>query len=284
MKNSSAATVIEFDVDAIRAKEQTVSAQTDFEILDRLRERFEVLDEMARAVKSGGVRAMIVSGPPGVGKSHGIEQVLARDDILTKLAGRKPKFEIIKGALSPIGLYAKLHEYSDQGNVLVFDDADNIFFDDTSLNLLKAALDSSKSRWINWNSDSRLLRANDIPNRFEFKGSVIFITNLNFAHIRSKKLKDHLAALESRCHVINLDMDTDREKFLRICQAIDQGMLADYEFTEQQQREIVDFVRLNLNDLKEISLRTVLKTADLYKAFPNNWISKAKSTVMKRRS
>ena len=33
---------------------------------------------MTKAVKKGSVRAMIVSGPPGVGKSHGVEQVLDR--------------------------------------------------------------------------------------------------------------------------------------------------------------------------------------------------------------
>ena len=40
---------------------------TDEEIMARLAERFEILDNMTRAVKSGDVNAMIVSGPPGVG-------------------------------------------------------------------------------------------------------------------------------------------------------------------------------------------------------------------------
>ena len=52
------------------------SVESDDEIKQRLRERFEILMDMTRAVKRGDVRAMIVTGPPGVGKSFGIEEVL----------------------------------------------------------------------------------------------------------------------------------------------------------------------------------------------------------------
>jgi hypothetical protein len=226
---------------------------------------------------------MIVSGPPGVGKSYGVEAVLQKQDLFNTLSSKKPKFEVVKGALSAIGLYAKLYEFSEAGNVLVFDDADNIFFDDTSLNILKAALDTSTRRFINWNTDSRLLRSEGIPDRYEFKGSVIFISNIKFSHVRSKKLRDHLAALESRCHYIDLEMDTQREKLLRIKQVISANeMLAKYEFTDQASEELISFIFTNKDKLRELSLRTVLKTADLRKAFPNSWKAMATTTLMRR--
>jgi hypothetical protein len=278
---SKGTTVLEFDTDAIKRREKEVARETDEQILERLQERFEILDEMTKAVKSGDVRAMIVSGPPGVGKSHGVETVLQKADIFNTLAERKPKYEVVKGAMSAIGLYAKLYEFSDVGNVVVFDDCDSILMEDLSLNILKGALDSSERRFISWNTDSRLLRSEGIPDRFEFKGAAIFITNIKFEHVRSKKLRDHLDALESRCHYIDLQMDTQREKILRIKQIVP-TMLARYEFEQCVQDELVEFVETNQDKLRELSLRMVLKLADLRKACPRNWTAMAKTTCMKR--
>ena len=282
-KPSKGAVVLEFDTDAIARREREVAQETDEEIYTRLAERFDILTEMTKAVKSGNVRAMIVSGPPGVGKSFGVEAVLQKDDLFNKLAERKPKFEVVKGAMSAIGLYAKLYEFSERGNVVVFDDCDSVLLDDLSLNILKGALDSSERRFISWNTDSRLLRSEGIPDRFEFKGAAIFITNIKFEHVRSKKLKDHLDALESRCHYIDLQMDTTREKILRIKQVVrDAGMLDRYEFDTVVKDELIQFVEDNKEKLRELSLRMVLKLADLRKSFPTNWIAMARTTCMRR--
>jgi hypothetical protein len=165
----------------------------------------------------------------------------------------------------------------------VFDDCDVVFSDELALNILKAALDSSERRWISWNTDSRLLRSEGIPDRFEFKGAAIFITNLKFAHVKSKKLKSHLDALESRCHYIDLEMDTHREKLLRIKQVVEgAGMLDRYDFDDATKQEVVDFVNNNADRLNELSLRMVLKVADLRKSFPKNWTAMARTTCMKR--
>ena len=274
--------VLEFDTDAIKRREAEVLKETDDEIIARLKERFEILTDMTKAVKSGDVRAMIVSGPPGVGKSFGVEAVLQKDGLFDTLGERKPKYEVVKGAMSALGLYAKLYEFSDEKNVLVFDDCDGILMEDLSLNILKAALDSSKKRTIAWNTDSRLLRHEGIPDRFEFKGAAIFITNIKFEHVKSKRLRDHLDALESRCHYIDLQMDTTREKILRIKQIVGDGMLDNYEFEQIQKDEVVNFIVNNADRLRELSLRMVLKIADLRKAFPRTWEAMARTTCMRR--
>jgi hypothetical protein len=269
-------------LEQIKVSDAVVAGETDEAIVERLRARFEVLKDMTKAVKEGTVRAMIVTGPPGVGKSFGVDEVLSKDDLFDTLGQRKPKYEIVKGAMSAIGLYSKLYEYSEKGNVIVFDDCDSVLLDDLSLNILKAALDSSKKRTISWNTDSRMLRSEGVPDRFEFKAGAIFITNIKFENVRSKKLQDHLAALESRCHYIDLQMDTDREKCLRIKQIVDDGMLDSYEFEPIQKDEVVDFIMENRSKMRELSLRTVLKVADLRKSFATNWKAMAEVTVMKR--
>jgi len=254
--------------------------ETDAQIIERLRDRFDMLTDMTKAVKKGDVRAMIVSGPPGVGKSHGVEQVLERYKTVEALGGAK-KYEVVKGAMSALGLYAKLYKMADEGNVIVFDDCDSIFADELSLNILKAALDSKKTRRIHWNTDSHKLRAEGIPDSFQFKASAIFITNLKFDKVKGK-LREHLEALESRCHYMDLTIDTDREKMLRIRQVIQDGMLNPYQLSDEQKEDIIDFVDINKNRLRELSLRTVLKVADLAKSFPQRWESFAENTVMRR--
>jgi hypothetical protein len=269
------------DYTIVDTKEAQVErVESDEQVVERLRERFDMLQDMTKAVKKGDVRAMIVSGPPGVGKSHGIEQVLDRYKTLEALGGSR-KYQVIKGAMSPIGLYCKLYSMADAGNVVVFDDCDSIFNDELSLNILKAALDSKKKRMIHWNTDSFKLRNEGVPDCFEFKASAIFVTNLKFDKVKGK-LREHLAALESRCHYMDLTIDTDRDKMLRIKQITNDGMLNSYKFSDEVVQDIIDFIDINKNKLRELSLRTVLKIADLAKAFPTRWEAMAENTVMRR--
>jgi hypothetical protein len=284
----SKADVYSLDIDgqAIKQKEAELASKSDEEILERLRERFEILDDMTRAVKKGDVRAMIVTGPPGVGKSFGVEKVLSKHDVFADVANdqKLKKYEIVKGAMSAIGLYSKLYHFSEKKNILVFDDCDSVLMDDLSLNILKAALDTSKKRTIHWNTDSRLLRSEGVPNSFEFKGGAIFITNIKFDHVKSKKLRDHLEALESRCHYLDLTIDTEREKLLRIEQVIKEcGMLDAYEFSDLDKELVLDFVKENTSRLRELSLRTVLKIADLKASMPAKWRAVAEVTCMRNR-
>lgn len=258
------------------------SQEDDEKRIKEIDERFEILNEMSASLKNGDIRALIVTGPPGVGKSYGVEQTLDDHSLFDDLASSKRKYEVVKGAMTALGLYAKLYEYSDPGNVIVFDDCDSVLLDDLALNILKAALDSGKKRKLMWSADSAKLRAEGIPNEFEFKGSACFITNIKFENVKSKKLQDHLEALMSRCHYLDLTLDTMRDKFLRIKQIADKGDLFEgYGFNKEDEDEILNFVYENRNRLREMSLRTALKVGDL-KKISEKWQSLAVSTCMKR--
>ena len=274
------------DADTFKVVEtvKDLSNETDEEIMERMAQRFDILEDMTRAVKKGDVKSMIVTGPPGVGKSFGVEKVLSKHDVFADIADdqKLKKYEVVKGAMSAIGLYSKLYEFSDKKSILVFDDCDSVLQDELSLNILKAALDSGKKRMIHWNTDSRLLRSEGVPNSFEFKGGAIFITNIKFENVRSKKLKDHLEALESRCHYLDLTIDTEREKLLRIRQVVrDSGMLDDYGLEDWAKTEVVDFISANARRMRELSLRMVLKVADIRVSMPNNWKAVVEVTCMR---
>ena len=261
---------------------QAAQAETDDQVIERLRERFQILEDMTYASCDGVVRGMVVTGPPGVGKSFGVEKVLKDAGIMLKMSqNSNRKFGVEKGAATPIGLYQLLYDYSGDGSVLVLDDCDSVLYDELSLNLLKAALDSSPKRTLSWRSESRALANNGVPDSFEFKGSIIFITNVKFERTRGK-LKDHLDAIMSRCHYLDLTLDTMRDKFLRCKQVIGEGMLSKYKFGEQEEADLMDYIYTNKNRLREMSLRMVLKIADLKKMNANKWKSYAESTCMKR--
>ena len=268
--------------DELKLEDKTDSSkETDEQAIERIGNRFAILDEMADAVAQSKVRAMIVSGPPGIGKSYGVEKALEKQNMFTDIAGEKRKFEMVKGAMSAIGLYKKLYEFKDKGCVCCFDDCDAILYDDLALNLLKAALDTTPKRTLHWNTESRVLQNEGMPNSFEFNGGVIFITNIKFDNVKSKKLQDHLQALQSRCHYLDLTIDSMKDRMLRIRQICGIGMLDKYAMPDELEEELIQFIYINKHKLREISLRMVLKIADLWKMAPDKWKILAEQTCMK---
>lgn len=261
-----------------------IDTRSDDEIAVELRETFSILSQMTDAVASGTVRGLVVSGPAGIGKSHTIETTLVRSlSMLGRLNGLGSMYDIVSGAMTAAKLYEKLWEYKEEGQVLVFDDCDSILYDEDALNILKAALDSKKVRNISWNSRSHYLQQNDIPNRFEYKGGIVFITNVKFDNVRSQRISNHLEAIVSRCHYMDIGIDSGREKVIHIKNVVERSnMLADYNFTEEEKTEVTNYIYENHSKLRELSLRMVLKIADLRKAMPHNWVKFVEKNCHKR--
>ena len=261
-------------------------AESRYDFYHKTEERIPFdLDIFNKITKNGLPKKTltVVMAPPGVGKSFGIERVLAKHDIFPAVAQDDSlrKYEIAKGNISALGLYQMLWNYRDKKSIIVFDDCDSVLFDDVALNVLKAALDTGKKRMLSWHTESRILAEAGIPKTFNFEGGCIFITNVKFDHVRSKKLRDHLEALESRCHYLDLTIDSDREKMLRIKQMVNHGMLDRYEFENNEAEEIIDYIDANRKRMRELSLRMVIKVADLRKSMPKSWESVAAITCMR---
>jgi hypothetical protein len=256
-----------------------VSNETDAEIDAKLRGRFEVLGELAQAAVAGDIRAMIVSGPAGLGKSHTVEQTLEAND------PEGLRHCIVKGFVRGTGLFKKLWQYRHPGNVLVFDDADSIFFDDNSLNLLKAACDSTQKRTISYLSESMMEDEDGgtIPRTFRFDGTVIFITNFDMdeAIDRGHRLEEHFKALISRAHYIDMAMKTRRDYVIRIKQVVGDGMLKAQGFTPDEQADVMRFIDKNETSLRELSLRMVIKVAAIRRSSPAKFEQMARVTCCK---
>lgn len=257
--------------------------RSDDEIGQDLRETFEILGEMTSAVANGVVKGLVVSGPAGVGKSHTVEQELETTlGVSTKLMGVMPKYDIFKGYTSALNLYCMLYRYSEEGSVLVLDDADGALYDEDSLNILKAVLDTKKVRRVHWGTNTPILEKEGVPTSFEFKGGIIFLTNIKWDNPKSPRIANHLQALMSRVHYLALNIDTLRERIIHIRNiAMDTSMLDEYDFTRREKEDLLQWLIDNVSRLHTVDLRTVIKAADLAKALPTNWKSRAAKTLFK---
>ena len=262
---------------AIRVSYESDIRETDEQISARIAERFDILDVLTEACTVGNARALIVSGPAGLGKSFTVEKRLTEWD------PSAVNHTIVKGYVRATGLVKLLYQFREEGQVIVFDDADAIFFDDVSLNLLKAVCDTTERRTVSWLSEGSLIdeeTAVRIPRSFEFNGTIIFISNYDFDAMIDKghKLAPHLSALVSRAHYIDLAMKSRRDYLVRIRQVIDQGLLDHLSFGHRV--EVKQFIERNADSLRELSLRMAIKLGHLA-AQGGNWERIAKITCCK---
>jgi hypothetical protein len=285
---------------AVAAFQTAESAQwelveSDDKIKARIAERFDIMDEMIQSAADGEVRGVVVTGPPGVGKSHGVAKALRNSIELPQLeailswdseSGQpKPvvdkkrneedieqRFKFVSGHCTPLKLFEILYEGKEPNMVTVFDDCDGVLRNEDSLNLFKVALNTvAEKRIMTWNSTRE--RA-DVPNRFEFQGSIVVITNINFENPEkaSPALAEHLKAIMDRVYYIDLAITNVREKYLHI-----EGVCKDHDLLKNmglgpvQIEEVMGFFKANLEYFREVSIRTVQKIGKLCLKHENWW-------------
>lgn len=258
---------------------ENVAAETMTEIDNRIKHTFAVLSKLANGVIDGHIKSAIVSGAPGCGKTYTLENAL---DAAAK--EEKIRYESVRGSMSAIGLYRSLWESSERNCVLVIDDCDSIFGDIDALNLLKAALDTGKTRRVHWNKESRVLNEEGIPRSFEFKGSVVFITNIDFAKEieRETKMAPHYDALLSRCLYLDLGIHSKREVLVRISQVVYSAeFLKNNGITKDAAKEMMTWLTANLVKIRVLSIRTILQLVTLVKT-DGDWQDMASAILLKR--
>lgn len=253
------------------------AVESDDAVEARIRERFDVLADLTQSIIAGASRAVIVSGSPGVGKSFSVMEALEKHD------PKQDTWTVVKGYARPTGLLKTLYQYRHPGNVIVFDDSDSVFMDDVGLNLLKAVVDTTDRRRVSWLSEARLLddeTGEMVPRHFDFEGSIIFLTNLDFDAMIDKKhkLSPHLEALTSRAHYLDLTLKTARDRIVRIMQVVEEGLLGNLEI--EAQADVLTFIEAYSHRMRELSLRAVIKLGAL-RASNENWEKIARITMLK---
>ncbi len=260
--------------------EQLHTTESDAAIAKKLKDRFEILEDLTNAAIEGDVKSVIVSGPAGLGKSYTVEQALEVWDPDEK------KHTVIRGYVKGTGLFKTLWQYRRPGQVIVFDDSDSLFMDDTTLGMLKAVCDSTEKRRVSYLAEFNMIDETDatvIPRSFVFDGTIIFISNLDFDAVAAKggKLAPHLSAMISRSHYIDLAMKSRRDYLIRIKQVLKLGLLKARGLDSKQERKVMKFIETNQDSLREMSLRIAIKLGDLLKRNPRTFEKMARVTCCK---
>jgi len=206
-------------------------------------EQIEDLENLVRLTVAGTSNALFVAGRGGVGKTYNVEQTLASMGLYDGEG-----YFLNTGSVSAAGLYRLLFRYKD--SLIVFDDADDVFKDQSSRNFLKNATDTKKVRKLvfskaganvveeeDYESPEEMLDDNKIPRSFEFTGQIIFISNL------SKDKIDPDGALRTRGYMIDINPDDD-EVYDFMDKIVENIKLEDgLTLSSKERHEVVDTLR-----------------------------------------
>jgi hypothetical protein len=239
-----------------------------------INERFGFVSDMVAMLASGAQASVVVTGPGGLGKSYTVTKALAdcgmtdvsllEDFAVGTVLKTAKTFRVIKGYSTPKGLYRTLYENKD--GVIVFDDCDSVLKDPVSLNLLKGALDSYSRRIISWRAD---IRDEDLPTSFEFKGRVVFISNLSSSNIDQ--------AIITRSMAVDLSM-TNKQKVERMKFLLGSGEFMP-EFAKDIKSDAMDLIERLQDKVKELSLRTLIQVTKIRNSAGKNWANLAEYTI-----
>lgn len=237
-----------------------------------INERFGFIKDMVMMLARGDQASVVITGPGGLGKSHtvmkslkeaGLKDMSLVDDPVGAVIGKK-NFRVIKGYSSAKGLYRTLYE--NREGVLVFDDCDSVLKDTISLNLLKGALDSYSRRVISWRAD---IKDEDLPQAFEFKGRVVFISNMTSSSMDQ--------AIITRSMAVDVSM-TEKQKVERMRAIVSEAEFMP-EYTMQHKTDALNLIDELCDKVKELSLRTLIQVTKIRKSAGSNWKNLAEYAI-----
>lgn len=252
---------IQMMADQIPAKPKAVD---QFAINDR----FTFTEQLVTMVAKGQTASCVITGEGGLGKSYTVMKALRTAGLrdiselpIGEVIPPRGCFRVIKGFSTAKGLYRILFE--NQNSICVFDDCDSILKDPDALNLLKGALDSYDRRFITWNTS---INDDGLPRSFEFKGGVVFISNLPQDKISQ--------AIRSRAMNVDLSMTAD-QKIERM-----ETIMRSDEFMPYvpigYKIDSLNIIKENKEMATEISLRTLINVAKIRNSGNDNWKMLAK--------
>jgi hypothetical protein len=154
--------------------------------------RMENYAKMINFLVKGQINCLLALGKTGVGKSHIYEEIFGN------LGWERDKdYALLKGHISPLGLYQLLYDFN--GKIIVIDDTDTAFESGIANKMMLAASDTKKNRIISWNTTSDAL--GEYPQSFTFTGRFLVLSN--------KNVENAPPALIGRARLANLHLTPD---------------------------------------------------------------------------
>ena len=149
---------------------------------------YEELGKYVRAFVQGHLGLLILTGGPGLGKSHGLKTALGPDAC------------VIESSATAFGTFLRLHAAADKP--VLIDDVDNLYRNRDAVRLLKSLCLTDPVRTISWNSDARTLVKKNIPSQFQTTSKVAIVAN------EWQQSNKDVLALEDRGHLVHFDPDS----------------------------------------------------------------------------
>lgn len=222
-------------------------------------------------------RGLMVSGDAGMGKTHYVTKAFEETDTQDNVMH-------VKGSsVTAAALFCLLYFNREKGQVLVLDDVDVMHKGAAEvsaiLDMFKGATEPTKgSRMIGWHraSPNPLMVANNVPQEFDFQGSIVWITNDKVEDIR-KKAKGHWNAISSRFTQVEAWFE-EHEKIaytLHLIEEVDilgkNCTVKEGGFPEDVINDTIDYLHDNYTQLQDITPRVAIKIADIRQMFPDEW-------------
>lgn len=218
-----------------------------------VKERFTFIDQFVSLIGSGRLNSFILTGSGGLGKTHAVIEGLKRKGLKEDKIAQDGDFIFIRGYSTAKALYRTLWE--NNGKVIIFDDADSVHKDPIGANILKAALGSEENRVISWGAE--FPEAETLPNRFEFIGRVVFISNLSQSQFPQ--------ALLSRSMRVDLTLTTE-EKLERI-----QEVFKSIKGEVEEKAEVMEFISKYADVASDLNIRSALNILKLKRDIGDGW-------------
>ena len=218
------------------------------------------------------INGLIVSGDAGIGKTHTVKQAL-------KAAGVQQNVEYIKGGkITAASLYVKLYLNRAKHRIVVLDDCDIIHHQDKKqiIPMLLGATELGQKGEVSWEvaRKNALMEEHNVPTRFDFEGSIIWITNDTVEDI-AKSAKQWKNAIFSRFNTAKCYF-TDEQKYMYtmyLCEQLDMlgTNCGEYPggYGETTIDTALDYMANNYRNLVEVTPRQAIKIADIIHHTPD---------------
>lgn len=220
-----------------------MNTETTFTVVQKI----EAIKNMAQMVITRITPSFLLTGSSGIGKTSIIKSQLDYNRLL-----EGSDYVICKGHITAMGLYSFF--FRNNGKIIVFDDCDKVFDNETSLNVLKGALDSYNKRTISWES-TRIPESANLPTKFDFKGVVIFISN--------RMLETIDDTLKTRTLCVNLVLS--HQEILDLMKELMPVMGP--EMNLEMKQEVLDYIASTDTIRTNLNLRTFVKALRIREAY-----------------